>query len=247
MSAPEGGGWGSGYESSGGMEGNKMVSNLYPHVNITTDSGAFGRNNQQKESYSSYQGGVVSSASVPITSSTTNITTNTAYTGLGRSSLLDPRSAVHPPPSNTALNASGQLSTNVASGTTGGFTRRKLDSTFRTDSLSSDQSDTRVRPPPPKPHKSKRSHRNAANPNRAQTLDGTNTSSVNFSQLGNGLTDPSKAFSGSGRSRASGSSGRGRAFGASSSDDEIRSTDFTSCGEEMESESVSEKGKLLVN
>ena len=250
MSAPEGGGWGSGYESSGGLEGNKMVSNLYPHVNITTDSGDFGRNNQQKESYSSYQGGVVSSTSVPSsfssTSSTTNITTNTAYTGLGRSSLLDPRSAVHPPP-NTALTAAGQLSTNVPSGTTGGFTRRKLDSTFRTDSLSSDQSDTRVRPPPPKPHKSKRSHRNTAHPNRAQALDGTNTSSVNFSQLGNGLTDPNKAFSGSGRSRASGSSGRGKAFGASSSDDEIRSTDFTSCGEEMESESISEKGKLLVN
>ena len=57
------------------------------------------------------------------------------------------------------------------------------------------------------------------------------------------------ALSGSGRSHASGSSGGrrragGKAFGASSSEDEIRSTDCTSCGEEeMESESVSEKGK----
>ena len=33
-------------------------------------------------------------------------------------------------------------------------TRRKLDSTFRTDSLSSDQSEN-VRPPPPRPHKPK--------------------------------------------------------------------------------------------
>ena len=244
MSAPEGGGWGSGYESAGGLERERNASNLYPHVNITTDSGAFGKNNQPNEPLSAYQARVVSSASVPITYSTTNITTNTAYSGLGRSSLLDPRSTVHPPSTGTALNVIGQLNTNVSSGTTGGFTRRKLDSTFRTDSLSSDQSDTRVRPPPPKPHKSKRNNRNTAHPNRTQTVDGTNTSNITFGQLGNGLTDPSKAFSASGRSRASGSSGRGKAFGASSSDDEIRSTDFTSCGEEMESESVSEKGKL---
>ena len=232
MSAPEGGGWGSGYESAGGLERDRFASNLYPHVNITTDS---------------YQGAIVSSTSLPTTCSTTNITTNTAYSGLGRSSLLDPRSVVHPPTSNTALNVSSQLNTNVPSGTTGGFTRRKLDSTFRTDSLSSDQSDTRVRPPPPKPHKSKRNNRNTAHPNRAQTLDGTNASNVSFGQLGNGLTDPSKALSVGARSRASGSSGRGKAFGASSSDDEIRSTDFTSCGEEMESESVSEKGKIFVS
>lgn len=81
--------------------------------------------------------------------------------------------------------------------------RRKLDNTFRTDSLSSDQSEClSSRPPPPKPHKVKK-HGHA--PHR----------------------------------------GSGRPFGVSSSDEEIRSTpECTSCGEEeMESESVSEKGK----
>ena len=81
--------------------------------------------------------------------------------------------------------------------------RRKLDNTFRTDSLSSDQSEClSSRPPPPKPHKVKK-HGHAP-----------------------------------GRSA-------GRPFGVSSSDEEIRSTpECTSCGEEeMESESVSEKGR----
>ena len=81
--------------------------------------------------------------------------------------------------------------------------RRKLDSTFRNDSYSSDQSEClqQTRPPPPKPHKHKK---------------------------------------GSGHRS-------GRPFGVSSSDEEIRSTpECTSCGEEeMESESVSEKGRPL--
>lgn len=69
--------------------------------------------------------------------------------------------------------------------------RRKLDSTFRNDSLSSDQSEYQSRPPPPRPHKHKKvKHQHSI----------------------------------------------------SSSDEEIRSTpDCTSCGEEFESESISEK------
>ena len=86
--------------------------------------------------------------------------------------------------------------------------RRKLDSTFRNDSLSSDQSEClgqQQRPPPPKPHKHKRH--------------------AHSSRGGSGI----------------------RPFGVSSSDEEIRSTpECTSCGEEeMESESVSEKGRHL--
>lgn len=82
--------------------------------------------------------------------------------------------------------------------------RRKMDHTFRNDSLSSDQSEC-VRPPPPKPHRHKR--RTPSFENRAQY--------------------------------------HRRASFVSSSDDEIRSTpEYTSCGEEeMESESISEKGK----
>jgi hypothetical protein len=99
--------------------------------------------------------------------------------------------------------------------TTSGSGRRKLDSTFRNDSLSSDQSEClqQQRPPPPKPHKHKRHGGHAAPHQR-------------YSHGGSG-------------------SGSGRPFGVSSSDEEIRSTpECTSCGEEeMESESVSEKGK----
>ena len=69
--------------------------------------------------------------------------------------------------------------------------RRKMDSTFRNDSLSSDQSEYQTRPPPPRPHK----HRKIKHQHSI-----------------------------------------------SSSDEEIRSTpDCTSCGEEFESESISEK------
>ena len=245
MSAPEGGGWGSGYESSGGLERDTTIKNLYPRVHIT-DSGPFGRNDQQKEPFSSFNEVVLSSTSVPNTFSTMSYTaTNTAQPGVVRSSLLDPRSVAHSVAPSSGLSMSGTLGSNVTPGSSaGGVTRRKLDSTFRTDSLSSDQSETRVRPPPPKPHKPKRNHRQSGHPNRAQTADGNAVSNVNFGALGSSSVDPSKPLSGSGRSRASGSSGRGKAFGASSSEDEIRSTDFTSCGEEeMESESVSEKGK----
>ena len=69
--------------------------------------------------------------------------------------------------------------------------RRKMDSSFRNDSLSSDQSEYQTRPPPPRPHK----HRKVKHQHSI-----------------------------------------------SSSDDEVRSTpDCTSCGEEFESESISEK------
>jgi hypothetical protein len=95
-----------------------------------------------------------------------------------------------------------------------GRTRRKLDSTFRNDSLSSDQSEClqQQRPPPPKPHKHKKGP----------------SSSGSLGHLGHHSSRHS-----------------GRPFGVSSSDEEIRSTpECTSCGEEeMESESVSEKGK----
>ena len=100
---------------------------------------------------------------------------------------------------NSRLLAPSTRSATIRSSSSG---RRKLDNTFRTDSLSSDQSECLSRPPPPKPHKVKK-HGHA--PHR----------------------------------------GSGRPFGVSSSDEEIRSTpECTSCGEEeMESESVSEKGK----
>ena len=248
MSAPEGGGWGSGYESAGGWEGSSTVQNLYPRVHIASDNGSLGRKDPQRDVFSAYTGGVAPSTSVPNTFTTTNFTTNTAYSGQIRSSLLDPRSVIHSTGSNIDSNISGPLGTNIAPGNPGGFTRRKLDSTFRTDSLSSDQSETRVRPPPPKPHKPRRSHRHTAHPNRAQTFDASSTSNLVLGPVGSTSAEATKALSGSGRSRASGSSGRGKAFGASSSEDEIRSTDFTSCGEEeMESESVSEKGKLFIN
>ena len=95
--------------------------------------------------------------------------------------------------------------------------RRKLDSTFRNDSLSSDQSEC-VRPPPPKPHKQRR------NLPEGGVVGG---------RSGNPERDPH----------------RHRSSLASSSDEEFRSTpDHTSCGEEeMESESVSEKGRSARN
>ena len=69
--------------------------------------------------------------------------------------------------------------------------RKKLDASFRNDSLSSDQSEYQSRPPPPRPHKHKKMKHQRS---------------------------------------------------MSSSDEEIQSTpDCTSCGEEFESESISEK------
>jgi len=80
------------------------------------------------------------------------------------------------------------LDPNIARGVTN---RRKIDPSFRNDSLSSDQSEYQSRPPPPRPHK----HRKMKHQHSV-----------------------------------------------SSSDEEIRSTpDCTSCGEEFESESISEK------
>ena len=80
------------------------------------------------------------------------------------------------------------LDPNIARGMTA---RKKLDSSFRNDSLSSDQSEYQSRPPPPRPHKHKKMKHQRS---------------------------------------------------MSSSDEEIQSTpDCTSCGEEFESESISEK------
>ena len=80
------------------------------------------------------------------------------------------------------------LDPNIARGVTA---RKKLDSSFRNDSLSSDQSEYQSRPPPPRPHKHKKMKHQRS---------------------------------------------------MSSSDEEIQSTpDCTSCGEEFESESISEK------
>ena len=121
-------------------------------------------------------------------------------TSIGR--LLDPRTA-----GGHASSSSG------ASGS-----RRKLDATFRNDSLSSDQSEClqQQRPPPPKPHK----HRK------------------------HGLHPGGPAHRHHHR-HAHHSGGSGRPFMISSSDEDVRSTpECTSCGEEeMESESVSEKGR----
>ncbi len=114
--------------------------------------------------------------------------------------LLDPRSVPH-------------------SSSASGGSRRKLDSTFRNDSLSSDQSEClqQQRPPPPKPHK----HRK------------------------HGL-HPGGGIGGHRHSHRHGDRHHhGRPFMISSSDEDVRSTpECTSCGEEeMESESVSEKGR----
>ena len=85
--------------------------------------------------------------------------------------------------------------------------RRKLDSTFRNDSLSSDQSECVPRPNPPKPHK------------RRGKTTGTTHIPTQHPALRSGLQ-------------------------GSSSEEEVRSTpDYTSCGEEMESESISEVGE----
>ena len=91
----------------------------------------------------------------------------------------------------TALDTSLQKSLLDPHFSKGVTSRRKMDPSFRNDSLSSDQSEYQSRPPPPRPHK----HRKTKHQHSI-----------------------------------------------SSSDDEIRSTpDCTSCGEEFESESISEK------
>ena len=134
----------------------------------------------------------------------------------------------------SSFDTSEQSAVNPIVGSRRTFTRRKLDAAFRNESLSSDQSEcisgaatsAAVRPPPPKPHK--------------RRID-------EFS-----MTSASRAMSPSSRTADlfSGRTGRGRkGLNGSSSEEEIRSTpDYTSCGEEeeeMESESISEKGNLL--
>ena len=144
------------------------------------------------------------------------------HAGRRGSSLLDPRAAV-------VTSTSGRR-TNLTQ-------RRKLDATFRNDSLSSDQSEQcgHVRPPPPKPHKQKQRSKDK--------LGVALAGHIGRLEAGGG------EFSGrrSGRRESGGVEGRrrGGGGGGSSSDEEIRSTpDYTSCGEEeIESESVSEKGK----
>ena len=92
--------------------------------------------------------------------------------------------------------------------------------------MSSDQSEN-VRPPPPRPHKPKKMFGGGGGGPPPEVLS---------RRLGSG--------------QAGRRSGRSRGTGFSSSDDEIRSTpECTSCdGEdaEMESESVSEKGKVAM-
>ena len=120
---------------------------------------------------------------------------------------------------------------------------------FFQDSLSSDQSEC-IRPPPPKPHKHKRQQQQQNQQQQQQSQQQQNQqqnqlpSQQQQQQFRAGGPDydpyscPPDFGSRSGFSRI-------RPYGVSSSDDEIRSTpECTSCGEEeIESESVSEKGR----
>ena len=110
------------------------------------------------------------------------------------------------------------------------------------DSLSSDQSEC-IRPPPPKPHKHKRQqqqqhqqqqHQQNQQPSHQQQQQQFRAGGPDYDPY----SCPPDFGSRSGFSRI-------RPYGVSSSDDEIRSTpECTSCGEEeIESESVSEKGR----
>ncbi len=135
----------------------------------------------------------------------------------------------------------GMPRTSVASAGLAGrtFTRRKLDSAFRNDSLSSDQSEClqQSRPPPPKPHKSKR---------RLPSTTGMRQSGHAAATVASAAAHAARAAAAARRRRAAAAATGhgGSSFASSSEDDEIRSTpDYTSCGEEMESESISEKGK----
>ena len=127
----------------------------------------------------------------------------------------------------------------VISGTRTRTVRRKLDATFRNDSLSSDQSECVQRPHPPRPHKSKR--RLPSTTGMRQT--GRAAATVAAAAA---VTPPRAADGatvGGRRKRGTG----GSSFASSSEEDEVRSTpDYTSCGEEMESESISEKGKTFI-
>ncbi len=117
----------------------------------------------------------------------------------------------------------------------GGGSRRRMDSSFRTDSLSSDQSEQQgqpqPRPHPPRPHK----RRSVA----AAAVGVHGSSGVGVSASG-GL-----GLAGATGGASSRRGGRPHGLGGTSSEEEdVRSTpDYTSCGDEMESESISEIGE----
>ena len=141
-----------------------------------------------------------------------------------------------PPMLETKAHSDHGMSTGVIGGTRTRTARRKLDATFRNDSLSSDQSECLQRPHPPRPHKSKR---------RLPSTSGmrqTGRAAATVAAAGVPSRAPDGATGGGRRRRGVG----GSSFASSSEDDEVRSTpDYTSCGEEMESESISEKGKIF--
>ena len=122
--------------------------------------------------------------------------------------------------------------------------RKKLDATFRNDSLSSDQSECVQRPHPPRPHKSKRRLPSTSGMRQtgraAAAVAAATAASSHAPATAAGAAIEGAAGVGGRRKRGTG----GSSFASSSEDDEIRSTpEYTSCGEEMESESVSEKGR----
>ena len=149
-----------------------------------------------------------------------------------------------PPMLDTKAHSDQGASTGVISGTRTRTVRKKLDATFRNDSLSSDQSECMQRPHPPRPHKSKR--RLPSTTGMRQTGRAAATvaaaASVSVSASPSASHTPDGATAGGRRKRGTG----GSSFASSSEDDEVRSTpDYTSCGEEMESESISEKGEII--
>ena len=126
--------------------------------------------------------------------------------------------------------------------------RRKLDSSFRNDSLSSDQSEClqQQRPPPPKPHKHKQKGMAGSNGQSAsQSNSASQQSLTSQQQVQQYQSSQQREHQQRQAPHQNVYSSGPRPFGVSSSDEEIRSTpECTSCGEEeMESESVSEKGR----
>ena len=109
--------------------------------------------------------------------------------------------------------------------------------------MSSDQSECVQRPHPPRPHKSKR--RLPSTTGMRQTGRAAVTvaaAAASASASASHTSDGATTGAGGRRKRGTG----GSSFASSSEDDEVRSTpDYTSCGEEMESESISEKGKMI--
>ena len=144
-----------------------------------------------------------------------------------------------PPMLDTRAHSDHGTSGGVISRTRTRTARKKLDATFRNDSLSSDQSECVQRPHPPRPHKSKR--RLPSTSGMRQT--GRAAAAVAAATAASSPHAPAiegARPAGPRRKRGTG----GSSFASSSEDDEIRSTpEYTSCGEEMESESISEKGR----